>query len=418
MRKHSAHRDLLTVCVLLALVTVGCSSPLEPPMTSPSDNSPPKPPKTGPPLSFTTVSSGVGITCGVTTSGAAYCWGDNTFGGLGNGANSATTPYSTVPVAVSGALTFAMVSVGEWFTCGLTTAGAGYCWGSNFGGEFGDGGINSSPTPVPVSGGLTFATVTAGYSQTCGVTTGGKAYCWGDNSYDEVGNNSADSTITTPAPVSGGLAFARLSAGNIHTCGVDAGGVAYCWGANYSGQLGNNATTNSPIPVLVSGGLKFGSVSAGTDLTCGVTSGGAAYCWGLNLDGVLGIGTTTGPQQCGSDPCSTTPVAVSGGLTFATVSTGEGGWHNCGVTTSGAAYCWGDNLRGELGTGTTTSSTTPVAVSGGLTFREVSAGYRHTCGVTTDNVAYCWGRNSDGEIGNGTGTDALSPTAVLGPLAP
>src|SRR4029077_3394296 len=92
-------------------------------------------------------------------------------------------------------------------------------------------------------------------------------------------------------------------------------------------------------------------------------------------------------------------VAVSGGLTFAMVSVGLG---VCGVTTGGAAYCWGG------------ASSTPVAVSGGLTFAAVSAGYDNECGVTTAGAAYCWGDNTYGELGNGTTNPSLTPVAGSG----
>ena len=111
-----------------------------------------------------------------------------------------------------------------------------------------------------------------------------------------------------------------------------------------------------------------------------MTTAGLAYCWGDNVDGKLGDGTTTD---------STVPVAVSGGLTFQSVNAGS--THSCGVTTAGAAYCWGDNREGQLGDGTNTDSTVPVAVSGELTFQSVSPGYTHSCGVTTAGGAYCWG---------------------------
>src|SRR5438552_8343828 len=126
----------------------------------------------------------------------------------------------------------------------------------------------------------------------------------------------------------------------------------------------------SELPVTT--GLTFAAVSAGGYFACGVTTAGAAYCWGFNGDGELGTGTTT---------TSPTPVAVTGGLTFATVSAGQSS--ACGVTTAGAAYCWGHNGNGELGNGTTTNSPTPVAVTGGLTFATVSAGDYYACGVTT-----------------------------------
>ena len=89
----------------------------------------------------------------------------------------------------------------------------------------------------------------------------------------------------------------------------------------------------------------------------------------------------------------------------------------CGVTTSGAAYCWGDNQQGELGNGTTTGSATPVAVSGGPSFATVSVGYEFACGVTTSAAAYCWGYNVYGQLGNGSTTNSSTPVAVSGGLS-
>jgi alpha-tubulin suppressor-like RCC1 family protein len=110
-------------------------------------------------------------------------------------------------------------------------------------------------------------------------------------------------------------------------------------------------------------------------------------------------------------------VAVSVGLTFQSVSAGF--THSCGVTTPGDAYCWGWNLRGQLGDGTNTDSNVPVEVSGGLTFQSVSAGGAHSCGVTPAGDAYCWGRNFAGQLGNGAsgnGTNSNVPVGVDPPF--
>jgi len=344
-------------------------------------------------VTLSSVSAGKDHTCGVTPAGAAYCWGANF---LGNGAFGG----STTPVAVSGGLTFTAVSAGYDHSCAVTTAGAAYCWGND-----NNGGYTLSSTPVAVSGGLTFAAISAGYEATCGVTTGGAAYCWGANNSGQLGNAGDNFWEATPVAVSGGLTFASVSAGFDHTCGVTTGGAAYCWGYNGYGELGNGTSTSSTTPVAVSGGLTFAMISAGNGsvigVTCGVTTSGAAYCWGDNSQGELGNATLTS---------SNTPVPVAGGLTFAAV--GATYYVTCGVTTSGAAYCWGYNYSGQLGNGTRTSSTTPVAVLGGLTFASVTTDPGHSCGVTTSNAAYCWGDNSEGGLGDGTTTNSSTPVAV------
>src|SRR5437667_430503 len=134
--------------------------------------------------------------------------------------------------------------------------------------------------------------------------------------------------------------FAKMSAGGAGTCGVTAGGAAYCWGSNIYGQLGDGTTTNRSSPVLVTGGVSFAAVSAGGDggHTCGVPAGGAVSCWGYNGSGQLGDGTTTNRSS---------PVLVTGGVSFAAVSAGAAGDCTCGVTSGGAGCGWCDSGTGE-----------------------------------------------------------------------
>ena len=119
---------------------------------------------------FVGVSAGGDHSCAVATWGAAYCWGSNYRGQLGDGSGS----DAVVPVEVAGQLTFAEVSAGYWHTCGRTTSGAAYCWGANESGQLGNGSTSDSSTPVPVAGGLNFVAVSAGSGGlSCGVTTSG-----------------------------------------------------------------------------------------------------------------------------------------------------------------------------------------------------------------------------------------------------
>jgi alpha-tubulin suppressor-like RCC1 family protein len=161
--------------------------------------------------------------------------------------------------------------------------------------------------------------------------------------------------------------------------------------------------------------LSFRQVSAGAYHTCGVTTDDRAYCWGSNFSGELGDGTNSGPESCSNQPCSTRPVPVLGGLLFRQIDAGVA--HTCAVTaTDDRAYCWGINFSGELGDGTTTRHFTPVAVAGTRRFDHVNAGLYHTCGVTLAGRGFCRGANAVGQLGDGTTTDRSTPTAVAGPM--
>jgi alpha-tubulin suppressor-like RCC1 family protein len=336
------------------------------------------------PSAFTSLSAGGGYTCALSAAGVAYCWGYNGFGRLGDG----TGQDQTSPVSVAGGLRFAALSAGGLHACGVTTGGAVYCWGLNRYGQLGDGSLTDRLSPVPVAGGLSFVGLSAGGTYTCGVTTSGPVYCWGENPYGVLGDGTTLQR-STPVLMQTDVSLTTVSAGSLFACGLSAVGVAYCWGSNAYGQLGDATDFDRMTPAPVAGDLSFIALSTGQggwNPACGITSAGAAYCWGPNFNGALGDGTTT-PRL--------SPVAVTGGLSFVTVDVGAG--HTCGLTADGTAYCWGTNRYAELGDGTTIDRLSPAPVSGSLAFTAISAGLHHTCALTDSGEAYCWGAVSPGE---------------------
>jgi alpha-tubulin suppressor-like RCC1 family protein len=369
-------------------------------------------------LSLTSIDAGGSTACGLTTAGAAYCWGSGGSGQLGNGT---TITAQTTPTAISGSLTLTQVSVGNTAVCGLTGGGAGYCWGAGGSGQLGNGTTTAAQTtPTAISGSLTLAEVTVGNTSACGLTSAGAAYCWGAGGSGQLGNGTTAAAQTTPSAVTtagtplAGVTLSQIIAGAGFACALGGGNAAYCWGVNSSGQLGDPDTAlNFNVPILVL--AKTSLVAVGYNHSCLIRNG-KAWCWGDDTYGELGNNTTTPTPQSTRVPVYTG--GVLSGVSLTQIVAGQN--FTCALATTGNAYCWGNNgtISGDttsLGNGTTTASSAPVLVSGGLAFGDITAGADYACGVTTAGAAYCWGNDGSGQLGTSllTGFSQTTPAAVL-----
>jgi len=361
----------------------------------------------GAPLTFSKLTLGLQHTCGITTEGDAYCWG--TDGMLGDG----TVMQRDRPSKVVGGRRYFDISTGSGETCALATDSTTYCWGVG-------GPGNNGLEPVLVSS-IKFQAISLGaYGlNKCAMTSEGDVYCWGTNVYGQVGDGTL-SPVAAPKRVSTPRAARAISTlGGAHACLLAETGEAYCWGYNGQGQLGiaDTAYTCSPVlacafpnSMVVKGGLTFTSVSTGGGSTCGLTPSHAAYCWGSDLGGNSAADTCI-PII----PCNPSPKLVAGSRSYASITSGID--VTCAITIESDAYCWGSNEEAQLGNGVS-GGKQPLAsqVVGGIKFRELYPGIRHTCGIALDGRAYCWGNNISGELGIGS-FDGLFPTpqAVVGP---
>lgn len=321
------------------------------------------------------VSAGTGHTCAITSEAEGYCWGSNKTpaknGVLGVGLGSLAFEAFPKPIDRSGLPSntgWALVSAGSSSTCGITTDGIGYCWGEDGAGQLGNGalsGVKWSPSRIDRSAlapGVTWSTLSVGVDHACGVTTDGGALCWGSDAQGQLGNGPTLTGIQE-SPTRVDLAdlppetkWAAVSAGGQYTCGVTTTGQGYCWGSDSGGVLGNGALGNTDRPGLVdAAALRPGTVwkqmSAGFQTSCGVATDGAAYCWGRALGN--GASTSTTSQvavavDTTSLPEGTSWIAVDAGRQYA-----------CGLTTAGTTYCWGADSLGKLGNGTAGSLTKP-----------------------------------------------------------
>jgi len=310
----------------------------------------------------TAVSVGNGYVCALLADGTVRCRG-------------VTDPPGIMAVAA--------LSSGYSHDCALLEAGTIQCWGANDYAQLGVGTTAGSDVPPSTVLGITDAAgVSAGYNETCAVLADGTVRCWGVNSYGQLGDGTTtDSSV--PVTVLGLTDAVAACTGDGHSCARLRDGSVQCWGANSFGQLGNGTTTDSTVPVVVADITNATTITCGDSHACVLLNDGSIQCWGADggggggngVIGALGNPTVTGdckwdliphipnsPDQSmtAETTCTPTPVQVSGITNAVTVAAGY--YTTCAVLTDGSVQCWGYNLEGQLGNGSTSDSILPVTV--------------------------------------------------------
>lgn len=354
------------------------------------------------------VTAGSKATCGLTQSGRLYCWGSDRDGQLGD---NRILVDSTTPVPVEGVAAtadWASVSVGGMHTCAIRTSGRLYCWGQSDHGALGDaGGYNFSPTPTEVAGRASnWASVSAGFDHTCAIKTSGRLFCWGFDFRGQLGNDSERRDRHRPTEVAGHFTnWQSVSAEGLRTCAIRSPGRLYCWGSDSRGALGDGGPNRArPTPVRVGAAADWASVAVEWSHTCGLRTTGHLFCWGDDTAGALGNNAQLRNRN--------RPVEVAGHATdWTSVTLGFAGDEDgirpgttCAVKITGRLFCWGSDVLGMLGNGgADTNRPVPTEIAGNATdWAFVDAGSNHVCAVKTTDLLYCWGSNLYGQLGDGS----------------
>jgi alpha-tubulin suppressor-like RCC1 family protein len=251
----------------------------------------------------TSISSGGTHTC-VVADGLPFCWGDSEYGVLGNPGSpfEVLVPQPVDVRGVLKGKTIQSISAGTYSTCALADHQV-YCWGSNLHGGLGNHTFENSEVPVAVDmgGALAGKTVTAvqtGMNEACALASG-RAYCWGEEAGNGLGTGGFSEGIPYPVPVDwtgvlAGKTATELTLGAYTGC-VLASGSAYCWGGNPNGNLGaglDASNVPSPVAVYTGGALKgltVTKISSAQNHTC-VLASTKLFCWGNDYSGELGDG--------------------------------------------------------------------------------------------------------------------------------
>ena len=258
----------------------------------------------------------------------------------------------------------------------------------------------------------------AGTHATCARLADGTARCWGRvfyTSYGEALPDPRQAGSAEPVAVAGLDGVTALALGTFYACALRGGGVV-CWGVNGSAALGHGERGNRYAPTPVAGLSGVMAIAAAPDHACALLGSGAAYCWGSNFYGALGTSVKGATAYA--------PVKVEGLAGAVAIATGH--THTCAALADGSARCWGANRHGQLGDGTKTDRAMPAAVRDLAGVVELALGDAtevpvearllsgHSCARLRDESVWCWGENRFGQLGDGTRADRAAPVKVAG----
>ncbi len=276
--------------------------------------------------------------------------------------------------------------------------------------------------PATTPGSACLLGVAVGATHACAWTAAGAVWCWGSNQYGQLGGGKVDPERIRREPIQtrqneGPLGrVAQVSAGILYTCAQTLDGNAWCWGANFSGQLGRGNVDHhqafaAPVQKTNSSKLtRVASVGTGRNHACSHVRSGHVNCWGWNADGQLGTADELDIKQPLATPTSKE-------TSYARLAVGDG--HTCGISVAGEIWCWGHNVSGQLGNGQravkSSNTASKVVDAEGMPFKgaiQIAAGERNTCAIREDRSVWCWGSGSSGQLGTGTRANSLVPVKV------
>jgi alpha-tubulin suppressor-like RCC1 family protein len=286
--------------------------------------------------------------------------------------------------------------------------GTAWAWGDNAAGELGDGTTTSRLAPVQVTGLTGVTLVAGGCTHSLALRSDGTVWAWGYNGAGQLGRGTVTGVEATAAPVSGLAGVTKIAAGCGFSLALRSDGTVWAWGYDNVGQLGIGSTASSAVPVKITGVSQVTGIAAGWDSAVAVVAGGASvWAWGGNDSGQLGDGTLAG---------RTTPVRVTQIGTVHIAGVGVGFKYAAILGTDGSVWAWGTDNEGQLGNApASTPVTRPVnTIGAGSGITQIAAGADHVVALKSGGTVLAWGDNTDGELGTGTTTSVTGPVQVTG----
>jgi alpha-tubulin suppressor-like RCC1 family protein len=340
--------------------------------------------------------------------GTVWTWGSDNNGELGD---DVTRANKSTPVQVSGLSGVYSIAAGSFHNLALTCNGTMWAWGWDAYGQLGnDAALTDQPTPVTIPGASFCRAIGAGGYHSLAVLYNGQVYAWGYNGYGELGDGTnAQQTTPKLLPSATLNNMIELDGGVFHSIGRQANGLVFTWGNGGSGQIGDGGSVNQSSPIAVFIGFFTGgavSVTAGQNHSAVTMGSGAMYSWGADYSGQLGNDSALTAQP--------SPVFVSSLPPHKRVTSGGyNGNHTLILEGDGTVSSVGSDAAGQLGNNSSlTDQPLPVTVAGLSYIVSIAAGDFHSLALRHDGVVFSWGQGTSGQLGNNAFSSS-QPTPVI-----
>jgi alpha-tubulin suppressor-like RCC1 family protein len=334
------------------------------------------------------------------TTGGLWTWGLNNHGQLGNSTSGTGTDMSFPSQTIAGGINWRQVSCGGSYTAAIKTDGTLWTCGYNMFGQIGDSTLIDKSSPVYITGGVTsWKQVACGNVHTAAIKTDGTLWTFGLNNHGQIGDGTLIDK-SSPVYITGGItSWKQVACGSYTTAAIKTDGTLWTFGLNNHGQIGDGTSISTTVfkstPVQVGSLTTWKQVSCGEVHTAAIKTAGTLWTWGYNFYGELGDGTLVDKSS---------PVQV--GLLTNWKQVACGYFYTAAIKTDGTLWTFGLNNHGQIGDGTSISTavfkSTPVQVGLLTNWKQVACGYSHTAAIKTDGTLWSWGFNDTGQLGDGT----------------
>ena len=315
-----------------------------------------------------TIEPGSRNTYALRSDGTLWVWGDNSFAQLGQGFAS-SSQHLTTPVQVGTSNAWTYIGSGNGYFAGaIDTSGRLWMWGDNFWGQTSQATTTTPVTaPTQVGSDTTWSSVSTGFGQTVAIKTNGTMWSWGDNAKGQLGNGTITTPIVVPAQIGTDTDWVNVTTGTAHSVAIKSNGTMWAWGDDDFGQLGHGGatTTPNPVPTQIGTDTDWLDVEALGGTNIALKTDGTLWGWGSNTSGQLGQGASSTPV--------TAPVQIGTDTDWVDVSVGAA--HVLAIKSNGTMWSWGNNVRGQVGSGSTGGNFfTPTQIGTDTNWRLAKAG--------------------------------------------